>query len=170
MSTEILPLRFGEVDTVMSRGLFDVGEGQRAVRIGNVRDLIEACHGVADVARIGQRFLALFGERIDAVREIALTRQPAVFLVRTPSTLHANILPKKGAGQVFGNETGTLVSQLTKEEGSVGGILWTIIVILFFFWLFSFLFHFGGGLIHLLLIVVLILVIVNLVRGRGPTV
>jgi hypothetical protein len=38
------------------------------------------------------------------------------------------------------------------------------------FWLFSLLFHFGGGLIHLLLIVVLILVIVNLVRGRGPTV
>ena len=50
-------------------------------------------------------------------------------------------------------------------------MLWTIIVILLILWLLgAFVVPVGGSLIHLLLVIAVIVLIVNLVRGRGPTV
>jgi hypothetical protein len=50
-------------------------------------------------------------------------------------------------------------------------MLWTIIVILLILWLLgAFVVPVGGSLIHILLVIAVIVLIVNLVRGRGPTV
>jgi hypothetical protein len=57
-----------------------------------------------------------------------------------------------------------------KENTSMGGLLWGIIVVLFILLLLGFALHFGGGLIHLVLVVAVVLVVVNLLTGRGARV
>jgi hypothetical protein len=52
----------------MLRRLFDIGEGELAVLVGHADRLIEAGDRVSDVARVGQRFLALFRKGEHAVR------------------------------------------------------------------------------------------------------
>jgi hypothetical protein len=94
MLAQILPGPFSDIDAVVPRSLLDVGERLRALGVGDALDLVEARDCVADVARIGERFLALFGKRIDAIRQIALLREPAAFFVRLPSGLHASIIPQ----------------------------------------------------------------------------
>ena len=50
--------------------LLDIGEGQGAVLIGNVEDLIEPGDGVANVLGVGQRLLALFWEGEDRIGQV----------------------------------------------------------------------------------------------------
>ena len=84
MDAELVPVGFGEVDVVVLRGLFDVGEGESAIGFGDVEDLIEASDGVADVLCVGQGFFALVGEGEDGVGEIAAGGEVAVFFVGLP--------------------------------------------------------------------------------------
>jgi hypothetical protein len=93
MLAQILPGPFSDIDAVVPRSFLDVRERLRALGVGDALDLVEARDCVADVARIGERFLALFGKRVDAIRQIALLREPAALFVRLPSGLHASIIP-----------------------------------------------------------------------------
>jgi hypothetical protein len=47
---EVVPGLFGYVDVVVRGGAADVLEGQGAVGVGDVLDLVEAAQGGADVA------------------------------------------------------------------------------------------------------------------------
>lgn len=55
----------------------------------------------------------------------------------------------------------------TEEDGTMAGLLWTILVVLVVLWLLGFIAGIGGGLIHLLLVVAAIVLIYNLVAGRS---
>ena len=65
---ELSPIVLGDLDAIMLRRPLDVREGEVAVGIGDILDLIEARAGVLDMPRVGQRLLALLGEGVDAVR------------------------------------------------------------------------------------------------------
>ena len=72
----------------MLGGFLDIRKREIAVGFADVLDLIETCDRVADVACVGQRFLALFRKGVDAVGQIALGREPAGFLVRFKGGFH----------------------------------------------------------------------------------
>lgn len=57
-----------------------------------------------------------------------------------------------------------------REQITMGGLLWAIIVILFVIWLLGLSFHILGGFIHIVLVVAVVLLIVNLLTGRGARV
>jgi hypothetical protein len=59
MNAELAPRRLRQVDVVVLRRLRDIRKSQRPVGVGNAGDLIEPGDGVANVARVGQRLLAL---------------------------------------------------------------------------------------------------------------
>ena len=52
------------------------------------------------------------------------------------------------------------------QPGSMGNLLWLIIIILIIVWLGGISFSFGGQLIHILIVIALILLIVRLASGR----
>jgi hypothetical protein len=68
MNAELMPVGLGKVDVIVLRGLLDVGEGELAIGVGDIDDLIKASDRVAHKFRVRQRLLALFGEGVDAVR------------------------------------------------------------------------------------------------------
>ena len=59
VAPEFAPAILFHIDAVILRSLFDVGEGELAVGVGNALDLVEAGEGVLDMARVGQRLFAL---------------------------------------------------------------------------------------------------------------
>ena len=67
VDAEFVPVGFGEVDAVVFRGFFDVGEGESAIGLGDVEDLIEARHGVAHMVSVGEGFFALLWKCVDGV-------------------------------------------------------------------------------------------------------
>jgi hypothetical protein len=83
---ELAPVRLGDVHTVVLGGGEDVLERQVAILVGDALHLIEPGDGIADVARIGHRFLAFAGKREDGLRQLTLVlvRQAAVLLVGLP--------------------------------------------------------------------------------------
>ena len=94
MNAHVVCGRFAELDVVVLRRFTNVGEGQIALGFGGAFDLVQARDRVTHVTRIGQRLFTLLRKSVDAIRKIALRRQPAMFLVRLPSSSHANILPQ----------------------------------------------------------------------------
>ena len=58
---------------------------QSTVGIGDVDDLIESRDRVTHMLCVGQWFFTLLRKRVDAVWQVALRREPSVFLVRFPS-------------------------------------------------------------------------------------
>lgn len=99
MRAELLPRRFGEIDAIVLCSLLDVRKGQLAAGIGNAGNLIEACHGVADVASVGERFLAFLWKGKDTVGKVALRRQAAMLFVRFPACSHFGMLPRPAPSQ-----------------------------------------------------------------------
>ena len=105
MLAQFGPVRFGHVDAVMLGCLLDVGERQLAVLIRNADCLIESGNGVSDVARVGHRLLALFGEREDAVRQVATFGQLSVLFVGFPGRFHRFDLLNNEFGLPVDNRT-----------------------------------------------------------------
>src|SRR5580692_13089556 len=85
MNAQFVPGRFREVDVVVACSFLDVGESQSAIGIGDVDDLIETRDRITDMLCVGQRFFTLLRKCVDAVGQVALRRQPSMFLVRFPS-------------------------------------------------------------------------------------
>ncbi|MCA1595329.1 MAG: hypothetical protein LC772_02730 [Chloroflexi bacterium] len=71
----------------MTGRLLDVGEGKVAILVGDVGDLVKARQSVFHMRRVGEGFLALVGERVDALGQIRSLRQIAVLGVRLPCCL-----------------------------------------------------------------------------------
>src|SRR6185369_10899709 len=90
LAAELLPVLLGHVHAVMLRRLLDVGEGELAVLVGHPNRLIEAGDRVSDVARVGQRFLALFRKGEHAVRQVAALGETSVLLVGFPGGFHGS--------------------------------------------------------------------------------
>src|SRR5580658_11118037 len=84
MSAQVMPRRFREVDVVVVGGFLDVRERQSTVGIGDADDLIEPRDRVTHMLCVGQWFFTLLRKRVDAVGQVALRREPSVFLVRFP--------------------------------------------------------------------------------------
>ncbi|HEY5067591.1 MAG TPA: hypothetical protein VIJ04_22540 [Xanthobacteraceae bacterium] len=110
MNAEIVPRRARKIDVIKFRGPLDVGEGQSAIGIGNTDDLIEPRDSIANVPRIGKRLFTLRRKGINAVRQVALRRQHAMFLVRLPGRLHRIslsflavelVIPDRSSAQAF---------------------------------------------------------------------
>src|ERR1700693_3657229 len=93
LALEIAPALLLDVDAVVLRRLLDVGEGEVAIGIGDALDLVEAGERVAHMARVGQGLLALLGEGIVAVGQIAPCGQIAVLGMGFPRGLHGLIPP-----------------------------------------------------------------------------
>jgi hypothetical protein len=53
-----------------------------------------------------------------------------------------------------------------RQESTMAGILWMILVVVLVLWLIGFLVDVGGSLVHLLLVVALLILIYNLITGR----
>src|SRR5215469_835869 len=70
-SAELMPVGFGEVDLVVASGSLDVRKCQSPICVRDIDHLIESCHGVAHMLRIGERLLALTWEGENAVRQVA---------------------------------------------------------------------------------------------------
>src|SRR5262249_50435061 len=87
---ELVPVRLRDIHAVVVGGLLDVGEGLVPLIVGDVLDLVEAGHRVADVVGVGQRLLALAGDGGDAVRPtVPVGRvQLGAGRVRLPRGLH----------------------------------------------------------------------------------
>jgi Bacterial regulatory proteins, luxR family len=91
------------------RSLLDVRKRQGTIGIGNLDDLIEPCNGVTYVLRIGQGFFTLLRKGKDGIGQVALTRQPPMFLVRFPSGFHFRSPGDRAQNQLFANiEAGVL--------------------------------------------------------------
>ena len=84
MNAQFVPRRFREVHVVVACSFLDVGEGQSAICIGNVNDLIESRDRITDMLCVGQWLFTLLRKCVDAVGQVALRRQPSMFLVRFP--------------------------------------------------------------------------------------
>ena len=85
MNAQFVPRRFREVHVVVACSFLDVGERQGSIGIGNVDDLIETSDRITDMLCVGQWFFTLARKCVDAVGQVALRHQPAMFLVRFPS-------------------------------------------------------------------------------------
>jgi hypothetical protein len=59
--SQIAPLPFREVNTIVPYSFLDVRERQITIFIGDVDDLIEPGDGVTHVLCVGQRFLRCLG-------------------------------------------------------------------------------------------------------------
>jgi len=57
-----MPAALVDLDPVVFGGCENIAPGQIPVRVGDILDLIKARHGIADVARVGERFLPLPGK------------------------------------------------------------------------------------------------------------
>jgi hypothetical protein len=84
MNAQVVPRGFRQVDVVVVCSFLDVRERQSTVGIGDVDDLIEPRERVTHMLRVGQWLFTLLPKRVDAVGQVALRRQPSVFLVRFP--------------------------------------------------------------------------------------
>src|SRR5579872_2868499 len=84
VNAQFAPRRLREVHVVVACSLLDVGESQSAICIGNVNDLIESRDRITDMFRVSQWFFTLLRKCVDAVGQVALRRQPSMFLVRFP--------------------------------------------------------------------------------------
>src|SRR5438105_6114266 len=69
---QVAPTRCADLDVIPLSRRSNPLPCPVALGIGNAFDLIETRDGVAHVARIGQRFLALFGERELSLRQVVL--------------------------------------------------------------------------------------------------
>ena len=67
MNAQFVPRRFREVHVVVARSFLDVGEGQSAIGIGDVDDLIETRDRITDMLCVGQWFFPLLRKCVDAV-------------------------------------------------------------------------------------------------------
>src|SRR5580658_5217529 len=85
MNAQFVPRRFREVHVVVACSFLDVGECQSAICIGNVDDLVETRDRITDMLCVGQWLFALLRKCVHAVGQVALRRQPSMFLVRLPS-------------------------------------------------------------------------------------
>jgi len=85
MNAQFVPRRFREVHVVVACSFLDVGEGQSAISIGDVDDLIESRDRITDMLGVDQWLFALLRKCVDAVGQVAVRRQPPMFLVRLPS-------------------------------------------------------------------------------------
>jgi hypothetical protein len=85
MNAQLVPRRFREVYVVVACTFLDVGECQSAICIGNVDDLVETRDRITDMLCVGQWLFTLLRKCVDAVGQVALRRQPPMFLVRPPS-------------------------------------------------------------------------------------
>src|SRR5262249_39979115 len=83
---EVPPARLGDLDVVVLRRPLDVRPGLVAIRVADVLHLVEAGERVADVARVGERLLALLGERERRVGQVVAlaARELAVRCVGLP--------------------------------------------------------------------------------------
>src|SRR5262249_49101554 len=68
MATELVPVFFGHIDAVMLCRLLDIGEREFAIVFRDAGCLIEARYRIPNMARVGQRFFALFRKGEHAVR------------------------------------------------------------------------------------------------------
>ena len=96
VGAEIAPRRLGKVDVVVFRRLFDIGEGQGPVGVGDAGDLIEPRHRVANVLGVGQRLLALLRKGVDGIRQVALRGELAMFLVRRSRSIASGTPVSRG--------------------------------------------------------------------------
>src|SRR5207249_307036 len=75
---EFAPVLFRDLHAVELRRFLDVSERQVAILVGNALDLVETGQGIPDVRSVRERFLALFGEGVHTIRQIAAGGQVAV--------------------------------------------------------------------------------------------
>src|SRR5579863_7694119 len=94
MYAKLVPVLLAKLDSVVLRGLLDVGERELAIGVRRVGHLVEARDGVTHVPRIGHRFLTLFRKGVDAGGQIAAHGQPAVLFVGLPSCSHEDFLTR----------------------------------------------------------------------------
>src|SRR5205814_7188858 len=92
---QLPPVVLGHLDVVVLGGGADVRERLVAFLVRDALHLVEPCHRVTHVRRVGQRFLALAGERVRAVRQFlaVLGRQVAVPFGGLPRCLHTAVVP-----------------------------------------------------------------------------
>src|SRR5277367_2705964 len=72
--------------------LLYVGEGQGAVVIGDIFDLIESRDGVANVLGISHRLFTLLREGEHRIGQVAFGCQFPMLLMRLPGRLHRELL------------------------------------------------------------------------------
>ncbi len=68
-ANRLMPVRLRHINAKMFSGLLYVGEGQVAVGIGDIFNLVEAGDRVPHVGSIGHWFLACFGKGESGFRE-----------------------------------------------------------------------------------------------------
>jgi len=96
--------RLRDVNAVVPRRLLDVGKCELPIRFRDVNYLTKARYCVTHMPRIGERFLALLGKRIDAVRQVALRGQLAVLFVGFPGRFHTLVVPDSSAATRAGRK------------------------------------------------------------------
>ena len=69
---QFAPMRCSNLNAIVSRCLFDVGESFITISICDTLDLVEASQGISDMSGVRQRLLPLPLERIHAVRQVIL--------------------------------------------------------------------------------------------------
>ena len=62
MNAQFVPRRFREVHVVVACSFLDVGEGQSAIGIGDVNDLIETRDRITDMLCVGEWFFTPFSK------------------------------------------------------------------------------------------------------------
>src|SRR5262249_56190031 len=82
------PIRFVNLDAIVLGGLLDVGEGEVAIGIGNILNLIKACECVYDMVRVGQWLLSLTWKSEHTLGQLRPIVNLAVFGAGHPSGLH----------------------------------------------------------------------------------
>src|SRR6516162_4108803 len=101
MSTELVPVGLGKIYAIVLRSLLNVCEGQCAVFLGHIDDLIKSRHRIADMLCIRQRLFPLFRKGKHGVGKIASHRKVAMFCIGLPGCFNVIHSPPPLAGALF---------------------------------------------------------------------